>query len=59
MATILITGAGRGLGLELATQYAKDGWEVIGTVRDDAGKKRLAKIGAEAHIIDVTDIKNI
>ena len=59
MATILITGAGRGLGLELATQYAKDGWEVIGTVRDDAGKKRLAKIGAEAHIIDVTDFKNI
>jgi len=27
---ILITGAGRGLGLELATQYAKDGWQVIG-----------------------------
>jgi NAD(P)-dependent dehydrogenase (short-subunit alcohol dehydrogenase family) len=59
MATILITGAGRGLGLELATQYGKDGWEVIGTVRDDAGKKRLEKIGAEAHAIDVTDFKNI
>jgi NAD(P)-dependent dehydrogenase (short-subunit alcohol dehydrogenase family) len=31
--TILITGAGRGLGLELARQYAQDGWRVIGTVR--------------------------
>ena len=56
---ILITGAGRGLGLELATQYAKDGWQVVGTVRDDAGKKRLEKLGAEAHVIDVTEFKSI
>ena len=55
MATILITGAGRGLGLELATQYAKDGWQVIGTVRDEAGRQRLKKIGAEAHALDVSD----
>ena len=34
MPTILITGAGRGLGLELARQYAGDGWRVIGTVRN-------------------------
>ena len=33
MPTILITGAGRGLGLELARQYAADGWRVIGTQR--------------------------
>jgi NAD(P)-dependent dehydrogenase (short-subunit alcohol dehydrogenase family) len=33
MATILITGAGRGLGRELARQYAADGWRVIGTER--------------------------
>jgi NAD(P)-dependent dehydrogenase (short-subunit alcohol dehydrogenase family) len=31
--TVLITGAGRGLGRELARQYAADGWRVIGTVR--------------------------
>jgi NAD(P)-dependent dehydrogenase (short-subunit alcohol dehydrogenase family) len=31
--TILITGASRGLGRELARQYADDGWRVIGTVR--------------------------
>ena len=55
MNTILITGAGRGLGLELATQYAKDGWQVIGTVRDEAGRKRLEKVGAQAHTLDVSD----
>jgi len=38
MPTILITGAGRGLGLELARQHAADGWRVIGTVRDAAPK---------------------
>jgi NAD(P)-dependent dehydrogenase (short-subunit alcohol dehydrogenase family) len=27
--TVLITGAGRGLGRELAHQYAEDGWQVI------------------------------
>ena len=55
MSTILITGAGRGLGLELARQYAADGWQVIGTVRDDAAKKRLEKLGAEAHLLEVSD----
>jgi len=55
MSAILISGAGRGLGLELATQYAKDGWQVIGTVRDDAAGKRLEKMGIEAHALDVSD----
>jgi NAD(P)-dependent dehydrogenase (short-subunit alcohol dehydrogenase family) len=31
----LITGASRGLGKELARQYADDGWDVIGTQRRD------------------------
>jgi NAD(P)-dependent dehydrogenase (short-subunit alcohol dehydrogenase family) len=45
MPTILITGASRGLGQELARQYAADGWRVIGTER-----------GAKAeHRLDVTD----
>jgi NAD(P)-dependent dehydrogenase (short-subunit alcohol dehydrogenase family) len=35
MPTALITGAGRGLGKELARQYAADGWKVIGTERRD------------------------
>jgi NAD(P)-dependent dehydrogenase (short-subunit alcohol dehydrogenase family) len=55
MATILITGAGRGLGLELARQYAGEGWTVVGSVRDDAGEAGLAKLGARALRLDVAD----
>jgi NAD(P)-dependent dehydrogenase (short-subunit alcohol dehydrogenase family) len=51
MPTILITGAGRGLGLELARQYAQDGWRVIGTVRQGD----LKEIGAETLRADVTN----
>jgi NAD(P)-dependent dehydrogenase (short-subunit alcohol dehydrogenase family) len=36
MATVLITGAGRGLGLEFVRQYAADGWTVIAAARDPA-----------------------
>jgi NAD(P)-dependent dehydrogenase (short-subunit alcohol dehydrogenase family) len=35
MPTALITGTGRGLGKELARQYAAEGWKVIGTERRD------------------------
>ena len=41
MPTILITGAGRGLGQELARQYADDGWRVIGTERGAKAKYPL------------------
>jgi len=54
VSSILISGAGRGLGLELARQYAADGWRVIGTVRDAAARKRLEKLGGEGTIADVT-----
>jgi len=53
--TILITGAGRGLGLEIARQYAEGGWRVVGTVRDAAGESRLKKLGAETLQLDVSD----
>src|SRR5260370_40869604 len=33
--TALIVGASRGLGLGLAREYHKRGWQVIGTVRSD------------------------
>lgn len=44
MPRALITGAGRGLGLELARQYAADGWQVIGTQRKDLDMTDLERI---------------
>jgi NAD(P)-dependent dehydrogenase (short-subunit alcohol dehydrogenase family) len=41
MPTILVTGAGRGLGQELARQYATEGWRVIGTERGAKAEYRL------------------
>lgn len=49
MPTALITGAGRGLGKELARQYAAEGWKVIGTERGTNAKYRL----------DVTDRRQV
>ena len=44
MATIVITGANRGLGLEMAQQYAAQGWDVIGTAREPEKAKELGAI---------------
>lgn len=38
MATVLITGANRGIGLEFTSQYAADGWTVIACCRDPEGE---------------------
>jgi NAD(P)-dependent dehydrogenase (short-subunit alcohol dehydrogenase family) len=58
MPTALITGAGRGLGLEFARQYATDGWRVIATVRDVNKASELGALGprVEIHPLDVTDL---
>ena len=42
--TVLITGANRGIGLELAKQYAEKGWNVIATSRHTAGDAALAAL---------------
>ena len=44
MPTILISGANRGIGLELARQFSIDGWTVIGTARDVAAATELAAL---------------
>ncbi|HEY5899568.1 MAG TPA: SDR family oxidoreductase [Burkholderiales bacterium] len=59
MSTILITGAGRGLGYELARQYAGDGWGVIGTVRSPSAQQRVEALGAQSHCADVTNLEQI
>ncbi|SRR5579871_611780 len=41
MATVLVTGANRGLGLEFVRQYAADGWTVIACCREPAKAREL------------------
>lgn len=58
--TVLITGASRGIGLELARQYATRGWTVIATARKPAEARSLQAIRAEnpnlvIETLDVTD----
>lgn len=54
MATILITGANRGIGLALAQHYAARGDRVIGACRQGSGA--LAQTGAQVEAgVDVTD----
>ncbi len=52
MPTILITGAGRGIGLSLARAYAAEGWRVLGGVRDPAKAADLAALPVEVMTLD-------
>jgi len=53
--TALILGASRGIGLETVKQYRADGWRVIATVRSQEAAEELQALGAEAHVLDLTD----
>ena len=53
MATVLVIGASRGIGLEFVSQYRAAGDRVIATARDDEGLARLRERGAEPLRIDV------
>jgi len=57
--TILITGANRGLGLEMTRQYAADGWSIHACCRVPGDAKELAELSneypgkVELHTLDV------
>ena len=53
MATVLVTGSNRGIGLELVRQCAARGDHVIAACRDPAGARELARTGVEIHALDV------
>jgi len=63
MATIVITGASRGIGNELARQYIADGAHVVATCRtaDDAAalKDTLKSDSVETPLLDVTDAASV
>lgn len=53
MSSVLIVGASRGIGLELARQYRSDGWHTIATVRTLSDGDVLRDIGCEVQLLDV------
>ena len=57
MTTAAIIGASRGIGLELATQYAADGWRVHATTRspDRPGTLGQLRGDVQIHELEVTD----
>jgi NAD(P)-dependent dehydrogenase (short-subunit alcohol dehydrogenase family) len=57
MPSVLVTGAGRGLGLEFARQYAAEGWTVTATVRDAAAAQELGSLPGRVRIetLDMRD----
>lgn len=55
MSSVLLIGASRGIGFELASQYLEDGWRVIATARSDDGLAKLKAMGAETLRLDVAN----
>lgn len=63
-ATVMITGASRGIGFEFAKRYAERGWDVIATSRSPADDAEMQALTAEfenvsLETLDVTDLDQI
>ena len=61
MTRILITGAGRGIGFQLAKQALEKGWDVVGSVRSVEAQRELAEKLPRMAVLnfDVTDHKAV
>jgi NAD(P)-dependent dehydrogenase (short-subunit alcohol dehydrogenase family) len=57
MPTVLITGANRGIGLEFATQYSKDGWDVIVTARQTSDELEALTVRVEP--LELSDLEAV
>ncbi len=65
MYTTLITGANRGIGLELSRQFAADGWRILACCRHPEESAALKKLAAQysgqiqVYPLEVTDLQQI
>lgn len=59
MPSVLVTGAGRGIGYAIATHLAGRGWNVLGGVRSDDDAAQLAAAGLTPIFLDVTNADHI
>jgi NAD(P)-dependent dehydrogenase (short-subunit alcohol dehydrogenase family) len=57
--TCVVTGANRGIGLELARQLSERGDTVVATARDPESASDLAKLGVRVEALDVESPKSI
>ena len=59
MPTILITGANRGIGLELTKQYKAEGADIIACCREPPKADALKALGVRVMALDVGDAKSV
>ena len=58
MPNVLITGANRGIGLQLTKHYIEAGWEVIATYRNAEGNEALQALASPQLTLLQADVNN-